>query len=168
MAKKKKQLTGLAAALVKAGKISDKQARKNQREQRREDRNLGEAEVAARKAKVVEEAARKAEAEQVAARQAARSASSEENRALVSAHKLEGWQGRRRWYYVRRDQRLSYFEVSDEVARLLREGQAVIVEGFDDAEGQHFLVKDPMAIGRIHVEDAAHVRFWNQAESRSA
>ena len=40
--KKKKQLTGLAAALVKSGHISDKDARKLTRDQRREDKALGQ------------------------------------------------------------------------------------------------------------------------------
>ena len=43
--RKKKQLTGLAAALVNAGKLDDKKARKLAREQKREDKKLSPEEL---------------------------------------------------------------------------------------------------------------------------
>lgn len=165
MAKRKKKLTGLAAALVQAGHLDDKKARKLAREKKREDKSLGAEEVAARKTAELEAAAERKAAELEAKETATVDAKRAEVRAQVRSQAATGWQGRRRWFYVRRDQRLSYFELSDEMARLMRGGQAAIVEGFDADEGQHFIVKDPLLIGRIRVEDASHVRFWNQAEA---
>lgn len=162
--RKKKQLTGLAAALVQAGHLDDKKARKLAREQKREDKSLGAEEVAARKAAELQAAAERKAAEQEAREAAEVGAKRAEVRALVRTEAASGWQGRRRWFYVRRDQRLSYFELSDEMARLMRGGQAAIVEGFDADEGHHFILKDPLLIGKVRVEDASHVRFWNQAE----
>lgn len=162
--RKKKQLTGLAAALVQAGHLDDKKARKLTREQKREDKTLGADEVAARKAAELQAAAERKAAELAAREEASVDAKRAEVRGMVRSEAASGWQGRRRWFYVRRDQRLSYFEFSDEMARLMRGGQAAIVEGFDADEGEHFVLKDPLLIGRIRVEDPSHVRFWNQAE----
>lgn len=162
--RKKKQLTGLAAALVQSGHLDDKKARKLTREQKREDKSVGVDEVAARKAADLQAAAERKAAE-LAGREAANlDEKRAEIRGMVRAEAASGWQGRRRWFYVRRDQRLSYLEFSDEMARLMRGGQAAIVEGFDEDEGQHFVLKDPLLIGRVRVEDPTHVRFWNQAD----
>ncbi|MBL4848640.1 MAG: DUF2058 family protein [Planctomycetes bacterium] len=160
--RKKKELSGLAAALVKAGHMDDKKARKLQRERKREDKGLGTEGVEARKAEeraaTEERSADRAEVE----RERERSTTSAEVQTLVRSEAESGWQGRRRWFYVRRDQRLSYFDLSDEVARLLRGGQIAIVEGFGSDEGSHFLLKDALLIGRVRAEDPTHVRFWNQ------
>ena len=52
---KKKQLTGMAAALAKAGVMNEKNARKAQREARREERQLGEDGVARKRAEELAE-----------------------------------------------------------------------------------------------------------------
>ena len=162
--KKKKELTGLAAALVNAGHMGDKQARKLQRENKRELKQVSPEELAAQKQELLAKAEARAQEAIQAKNAAARSGSSEVVRRAVRSEAAAGWEGRRRWFYVRRDQRLGFFDVSDEIARLLRSGQVAVVEGFEEDEGQHFLIKDPLLVGKVKVEDPSRVRFWNQAE----
>lgn len=162
--RKKKELTGLAAALVNAGHMGDKQARKLQRENKRELKQLSPEEIAAQKQEALAKAEARAHETMEQKNAAARTEASQALRRAVRSEAAAGWEGRRRWFYVRRDQRLSFFDVSDEIARLLRSGQVAVVEGFDEDEGQHFLLKDPLLVGKVKVEDPTRVRFWNQAE----
>lgn len=156
---KKKQLTGMAAALAKAGVMNEKNARKAQREARREERQLGEEGVARRRAEELAEIERKKD--EAAAAQRDESAKELEAKVaeLIEAHVVAGWQGRRRWFYLDGEQVLP-IEVSDEVARLLKEGQAAIVRAAE--EGKTLIVRDPDVLGRIAVTAKERLLFWNK------
>src|SRR5262245_51060693 len=117
-------LTGLAAALVKAGKLSEKDARETAREQRREDKALGREEVEAREAerKAAAEAARQVEARAARERELARVATEARERARLAIleHRHAGGDGGpRRWFFVARDGRVPFIECTDECGRLL-------------------------------------------------
>ena len=51
-------------------------------------------------------------------------------------------------------------EVSDEVARLLKEGQAAIVRA--EEEGKTLIVRDPDVLGRIAITSKERLLFWNK------
>src|SRR5262245_18733518 len=126
-------LTGLAAALVKAGKLSEKDARETAREKRREEKALGRDEVERLEAekKAAAEAARQAEARAARERELARVASESHERARLTIEENRhagGDGGPRRWFYVARDGRVPFVECTDECGRLLLDGKAGVVE----------------------------------------
>lgn len=161
-----KPLTGLAAALVKSGHLSEKAASKIQREQRREDKALGREGVEQRDLqKAAEAAARRAaeaEADRVRQAEVTDGASRERAARTVREAQLENTGGRRRWFFVARGGRIRFFEVDDTTARLLMDGEAGIVESVGEAKGEHTLVGGQRALGTLAGIDPELVRFWNR------
>lgn len=145
--KPKKPLTGLAAALVKAGALNEKDARNTLREQRREDKALGRDGVAARR-REQERAAREARA---------RAAHT------VAEHVHPGGGGGpRRWYFVTREGRVPFLEVSDECGRMLLDGKAGIVEACGRPGADHVVVAGEKHLVTLIGIDKELVRFWNR------
>lgn len=164
--KKGKSLTGLAAALVKSGHLSEKKAKRIQREQRRDDKSLGRDGVAEREAaKQVEIAARRA-AEAEAARERQRAledqATTERARRALSdgLEPISG--GRRRWYFVSRDRTVRFLDLSDTAAQMLRGGQAGIVESLGLVPDAYAVVSGERSLQTLVGIDPELVRFWNR------
>lgn len=162
----KPALTGMAAALAKAGIVSEKQARAAQREQRKEVRDLGADVVAAREAAEKAELARKLAAEAEARREAdAARVAAERREAVLKAIKdamIPGEGGQRRWFFVARDGRVPFLEVSDEAARALSDGRAGICELTEGGRTRHVLVGDEKRLQTIQGLDLELVRFWGR------
>ena len=176
--KKKKALTGLAAALVSSGHMKEKQARKVTREQRRDDKALGREGVAQReaeraqaeserKAKEAETNRQRAEQERVQAASQSEERGLEKARAIVREHH-EASRGRRRWFFVARDRRVLFLELSDAAAGMLVQGQAAIVESLGQAQGSHAVLVGEPNVERLSAVDPDCVRFYNRggAEER--
>lgn len=163
---KAKPLTGLAAALVKSGHLSEKKAKEISREKRREDKDLGRKGLEQREAELRQQAAaeRVAEAEAARLREAQRVSSETDDRARRAIrdnlHKAPG--GGRQWFYAVRDGRVLYMDVSDEVAGLLARGGAGITESLGQAPGEHAVVVGERALQTLIGIDKELVRFWNQ------
>jgi uncharacterized protein YaiL (DUF2058 family) len=168
----KPQLTGMAAALAKAGIVSEKQARAAQREQRKEARDLGEDVVAARDAAERAALAKRLEAEAEARRAADAAQVAAERRAAVlraiEDGRIPGEGGQRRWFFVARDGRVPFLEVSDDAARALSDGRAGICElpqpdgPASTARVRHVLVGDEKKLQTIQGLDLDLVRFWGR------
>ena len=105
----KKQLTGLAAALVKSGHLTEKKAREITRVERKEEKALGREGLAQREAEklAADEARRAAEAEAARVREQERAASGEAGRLqrVVRDRMVQGIHGARRFFFVARDGR---------------------------------------------------------------
>ena len=107
--KKSKPLTGLAAALVKSGHLSEKKAKTLARGQRREDKKLGRDGVALRQAEKQQAAAEERAAEAAAdrAREETRKATQADEGILRAIR--DGLNpssaGGRRWFFAARDGR---------------------------------------------------------------
>lgn len=163
--KPKKPLTGLAAALVKAGKLDEKDARKIVTEQRREDKALGRDAVEQREAekKAALEAQRAAEAE--AQRALAKDKDAQEKRERVERairdNVISGWGGNRRFFFVARSGRIPFFDVNIDVARALTDGKLGIVEAAGVIDDDHAIVEE-RALVTLHGVDPELVRFWNR------
>lgn len=65
---------------------------------------------------------------------------------VVRAEALRGTGGLRRWYFVARDGRVPFLEVSDEVARRLERGEVAIVEVPDQAREEFVIVPRRLAV----------------------
>lgn len=161
-------LTGLAAALVKSGHLKESEARAIVREQRRETKALGREGAEQREAerKAEAEARRAAEAEAARQRERARVAREAQERArrVVNDNKHPGSDGgSRRWFFVSRSGRVLFLEVTDEVARLLADGKAGIVEACDPGlPGSHVVVTGEKHLQTLLGIDKDLVRFWNR------
>ncbi|MGE0707462.1 MAG: DUF2058 family protein [Planctomycetota bacterium] len=165
--KKGKPLTGLAAALVKAGVMPEKQARGVAREQRKEAKELGEEGLAERRAAEQQALAQRAADAAEAERAALRAGEAEAAAQLIRDHAWSGYQGRRRWFFVERSGQVSFLDVNDEVTALLRDGQAAVVAGLDEDEGQTFVVKGADVLGKIALVARENILFWNGARDRA-
>lgn len=163
--KPKKPLTGLAAALVKAGKLDEKDARKLTAEQRREDKALGregvEQREAERQAALAAQRAAEAEAQRALAKGKEEQERSERVQRAVRDHLVSGWGGNRRFFFVARGGRIPFFDVSIEVARALSDGRLGIVEAGGVIEDEHAIVEE-RALVTLHGVDPELVRFWNR------
>jgi hypothetical protein len=164
--KKGKPLTGLAAALVKSGHLSEKKAKSLGRDQRREDKALGKDGIAQREAQkqATDEAARVAQAS--ADRERAASKTSDEAherlRRVVRDGMAHGAGGSRRWFFVARDGRILFMELADDVAGMLVSGSAGIVESLGEARDAHVVVAPERALTTLVGIDPEVVRFWNR------
>jgi hypothetical protein len=164
--KKGKPLTGLAAALVKSGHLSEKTAKKITREQRREDKALGREAVAEREAEKQRQAEAERAAEAAAARE--REAGKLADEALLRVHRLilskqlSGPGGGRRWFFAARDGRVLFLDLADDVAGLLANGGAGIVEGAGVGSAEHVVVAGETTLEALRAIDADLVRFWNK------
>jgi hypothetical protein len=170
MGKKNKQskapkLTGLAAALVKAGKLDEKKAKKLTREQRRDERKVGRDELERREAeKAAEaEARRVAEAEANRQRQAQRDGAAERDRAqrAVRDGLVRNLGGSTRWFFVARSGLVPFLEVDRDTSRQLQDGQAGIVESCGASPQPHAIV-NAKALNTLHTIEPDLVRFWNR------
>ncbi len=164
--KKAKALTGLAAALVKSGHLSEKKAKDLARGQRREDKTLGRKGMADREAEKQAQAVteREAEAARARARAEERKTTDTQDLALRSLrenlHQAPG--GGRRWFFAARDGRVIYMDLSDSVAGLLARGQAGIAETLGVAPTEHGVVTSERALVTLVGIDPEIVRFWNR------
>jgi len=171
--KKKGQLTGLAAALVKSGHLDEEKARKLAHEQRKqekaqlkEQKQLGKAKAAEREARAEAEAEARREAEAAAQRAKQRDqdaeATMERVRETIREAIFPGADGSRRWFFVTRDGRVPFLNVSQGAARLLDSGEAGIVESLGEADADHVVVESQRALMTLHNTDPELVRFWNR------
>lgn len=163
--KKGKPLTGLAAALVKSGHLSETKAKKLVREQRREERGLDPAERAQREAERRERLAAERAAETAAARERERERLTAE--ALARARRIvraggTTSPGPRRWYFVARDGRILFLDVSDDTAALLASGGAGIVEALEEGPEEHLILIGARDLESLRAIDPEAVRFWNR------
>ncbi len=168
--KKGKPLTGLAAALVKSGHLSEKKAKAISRDQRRGDKALGRKGVEEREEQQQQQAAaeRLIEAEAARARANQRASSETDERACRAIrdnlHKAPG--GGRQWFFAARDGRVLYMDVADQVAGLLARGEGGITESLSQAPGEHAVVVGGRALQTLVGIDKELVRFWNREEPR--
>lgn len=162
---KKKPLTGLAAALVKAGHLDEKSARKLVTEQRREDKAIGREGVAEREAQkeaeLVAKRAAEAEAQRALAREHEQSGARERIERAVRDGAIQGWTGNRRFFFVARSRRIPFLDVSIEVARALSDGQLGIVEAGGADPDEHVIVEE-RALTTLHTIDPELIRCWNR------
>lgn len=167
MAKKKKGggFGGLADAFVKGGVASDKEARKSRRERAGEDRELGRAGVDERERRRLAELNQAAEQEKERQRAlAAAQREGAEAEALVKTIRTHADTGRgpRRWFFVTRDGRIPFLEVSDGASRLLSDGHAGIVESLGAFTQPHVVVAGRQALERLDQAEPELIRFWNR------
>jgi len=159
------QLTGLAAALVKAGKLDEKKANKLTREQRRDDRKVGRDELDRRAAEkqAAAEASRTAEAAASRQRQAAHDTSATRERAgrAVRDDLVRNRGGNTRWFFITRSGLVPFLEVDRETSYLLQDGKAAIVESHGVTPEPHAIVAAKGA-NTLHTIDPEFVRFWNR------
>jgi uncharacterized protein YaiL (DUF2058 family) len=160
-------MQNLRDKLLKAGIVSEeqaKQAEKGQKKargtvkerertesaeekQRREAFALREAELAEERRK---EAAKKAEARMQSER-------AHRLRQLVEANRLREPPGEVNFHFVKRSGKVGRVAVSPETAKLLEEGAAAVVE--DPGQPEHAIVKSDAA-RRIYEVDPQAIRFW--------
>jgi hypothetical protein len=166
---KGKSLGGLADAFVKAGVASEKSARGARRERASEDRELGreglERRQAERERELAHRRAEEADRERTLAAQRREAGETERLRSLVAAH-AETARGPRRWFFVARDGRIPFVEVSDAVARQLADGHAGVVENPGEGADEHLVVAGRQALTAIEQAEPALVRFWNKDGGR--
>ncbi len=151
--------------LLKAGLVSEKQARQAAHAQRVDRKQQGRQGVEAER----EQRKHKVEAEQQAKRESDRARESArrervldretENRLrqTIASGRLEKTRGPRRFYFVTRDDRLPCLEVTDDVAQRLERGGAAITES---PEGEWSIVDGDTA-RRVAEIDPAWLRVWN-------
>ncbi len=158
--------------LIKKGLSDEKRARAATHEEKARQRRLGpeaaEAERREREEKAREEAElkraedRKREEE----RRHQHEQEAEQNRIpdlIRSGLVRDGGGGSRRFYFVTRENTISFLEVSDMAARNLAEGRYAIVEcGGIVARKDFCLVASVQASEIAHLEPE-RVRFWNQS-----
>jgi uncharacterized protein YaiL (DUF2058 family) len=147
----------LRDALLKAGKIDDKQKKRADRDQKVQQHQQQKQE------KKVEAAAPPEppplSPEEVAAEAAARRA--EKLKALISQGVVE-FSGRRRFFFVARNKEILFLQVSDVVGYQLEQGQAAIAEVTDSAE--HVVVTLDAAL-KVQTLDRDAVRFFNASRT---
>jgi len=81
-------------------------------------------------------------------------------REAIRAH-AELVRGGRRWYFVARDERVLFLDVSEAATKLLAEGRAGIVENVAGGAEEHVLVTSREALALALSLDPELVRFWN-------
>ena len=163
--KKGRSLTGLAAALVNSGHLSENKAKKLTREKRRDDKALGRDAVAGREAQEAVAAAGKRTAEAMADRErelARVGVEARERARRVVRENLVSTAGNRRWFFGARDGRILFVDVGDDVAGMLVSGGAGVVETLGEARDAHGVVGSPKALQTLVGIEAGLVRFWNR------
>lgn len=162
----KKQLTGLAAALVKSGHLKEKKAREIKRVERKEEKALGREGLAQREAEklAADEARRAAEAEAARVREQERAASGEAGRLqrVVRDRMVQGIHGARRFFFVARDGRVPYLDLDRDVAHGLIDGKLGIAESLGAVAAEH-VVLEVAGVNTLYASDPELVRFWNKA-----
>ena len=161
-------MTDLREQLLKAGLVSEKDAKRSSKDQAanrkkkgwRQDRKdrAGQAQVRDAALAQRRDAQRKMDLEKQDVRDA--QAREERLKRLASENRLgRAHGGHARWYYEGRDGMLGYLTPDDATLRLLEVGQAAIVQGEDHPSGK--LVSADIA-RKIAAEDIRWIRFWNQ------
>jgi uncharacterized protein YaiL (DUF2058 family) len=161
-------MQNLRDKLLKAGIVSEKQAKEAERDQRagtqrkhREREQAVSAEeqqrreaFAAREAELAEErrkeAAKKAEARMQSER-------AHRLRQLVDTHRIREAPGEVNFHFVKRSGKVGRLAISAETAKMLESGAAAVVE--DPGAPEHAVVPADAA-KRIHEVDAQAIRFW--------
>ena len=171
MAKKNKNrpskpIAGLADALLKAGLVDEQRAKKTLSEKNRAVRSLDRktlAEIETEKIAATEQA-RLAGKEAAREREAKKldSESLERAQRLIREHTKQG-RGNKQWFFVSRDGRTPYLELSDEIMRLLTDGAAGVVESLETVTESHVVVADAQALATLSEFDPELVRFWNRS-----
>ena len=167
-------LSGLAAALVQAGALSEGRAQALSRDKKREDRKQREERKSVGR-KGMKERDRRSDAEKAAHREVqaaadrAREVAKTSEQAIESAKKTirehrvrEGGRGPRRWFFVTRDGVIPYLNISDGLAQKLERGEAAIVESLGEARDPHVVVAGAGPLGTLHGLDPELIRFWNR------
>ncbi len=158
--------------LLKKGVISDKRARAVIHEEKARQKKLGPEAVEAERRAREEAAQRQAEArvradrEREEERQRRHEEELKTNRVpgLIRLGLVrDGGTGTRRFYFVTRENTVSYLEISDTAFRSLVEGRAAIVESSGVARLDFCLVAGEQA-AEIAKLDRECVRFWNAGE----
>ena len=153
--KKKKQAGGLMGELLKAGVVSEKQARGIRREHRDEVKKIKkeqglsgnhEAEEHKRQAqlKLVEEKQKREQARQ-------KQLHAEQNRrrleTLLRGRVAAG--GNRRFYFVRSDKVIDFVEADDSTVRQLGSKEAVIVQKLEPRAGDYWILPNTTKLHEI-------------------
>jgi uncharacterized protein YaiL (DUF2058 family) len=154
----------LREQLLKAGLVTEQQARQSAHNQRtdrkKQGREVVEAERQARREKVAAEqqAKREADRQREASRRTSAVDRETENRVrqIVTSGKLERTRGPRRFYFLTRDDRVPFVEIGDEVGARLERGQAAVAES---PEGELTLI-DGDSAKRVAELDPTWLRFW--------
>ena len=170
MAKKKKpsrELGGMAAAFVKSGLSDSKRATKVHHEHRVGSDTLSAKEKQELVAQREAEGRAQREAEAEASRQRAAQEIGEAERASTESlirehHDPSG--GRKRWFFIARDGRVPYVEVSDGSARALADGLAGIVESLGVVPAEHVVLKSRQALANLQEREPELIRFWNKEQ----
>lgn len=159
-------MSSLRDQLLKAGLVSQKQARQSQHQRRVKRKTEGregvEAERAAKRAelaaqKAAERAAAKARSAARNAETDARSLQNQINQIVKGGKARIDERGRRRFYFETRDERVVYLALGDADNEQLQSGQLAIVES---ASGKVSVV-DRATVARVAELDARWVRRWN-------
>lgn len=161
-------MSSLRDQLLKAGLVSQKQARQSKHRQRVERKQKGadgvEAERAARRAKA--EQAREQERAEARARSAdanavedARNLQNQISQIVAGGRTRLDHRGRRRFYFETRDGRVLYLALSDPENDKLQSGQLGIVE----SDAGKVSVVDRGTAERVAGLDARWIRCWNGA-----
>jgi uncharacterized protein YaiL (DUF2058 family) len=143
----------LRDALLKAGKIDDKQRKRADRDQKAQQHQQQKQEKKPEPTAPPEPPPRSPE--EVAAEAAARKA--EKVKALATQG-LVDWGGRRRFYFVARNKEVLFLQVSDVVGYQLEQGQAAIAEAGDN--GEHAVITLDAAL-KVQAIDRDALRFFN-------
>jgi uncharacterized protein YaiL (DUF2058 family) len=155
--------------LIKKGLADEKRARAVTHEDKARQKRLGpeavEAERKAREEEVRREAERKRveDRQRESGRRLQHQQDRESNRIpdLIRAGLVrEGAAGNRRFYFVTRENTISFLEVSDTASRNLADGRVGIVESGDVVRNDFSLVASEQVAEIAHL-DAGRVRFWN-------
>lgn len=169
-------MQNLRDKLLKAGKVNKKQARQvehNARQQRRSGQGPDPAQQAAeaeqRRQALYEEKLREQRERDRAleqARRAEREAHEQRLRVryIADHYGLRLRPGKRRWFFMGRDQRIHHLDVTPEEALNLEYGRHAVVERPDELDPDSFAVVPRETADLIWSIDDAYVRFYNRNE----
>ncbi len=161
-------MSNLRDQLLKAGLVSQKQAKQAAHSQRVERKELGEETIAEARARTEEEARQAAEEKRGAdrereerrrAEQAEQLRQEEATRAIVAGWIRDATAGNRRYYFLTDATHISYLDLSDQAVRRLNSGTAAIVETRGVVRGQ-FCVVDQAAAAILAKNHGERIRSW--------
>lgn len=164
-------MQNLRDKLLKAGKVTKKQRRKAEH-QNRQKRRKGKAETTQEgeerrqslyEAQLRDQRARDQALE--AQRRAEREAKERDLRVryIVDHYALRPRRGPQRWHYMGRDRVVRHLQLSDEEAHHLEHGRRAIVERPNARGDDAFAIVDDRTAELIWSIDDAYVRFYNRA-----
>ena len=161
-------MQNLRDKLLKAGLVTEKQAKESAREQkqasprahREREQQISEEERQRREAFAAREAELAEERRKEAAKQAEARMQSERAlrlRQLVETNRVREPPGEVNFHFVKRSGKIGRLAVSPETAKLLESGAAAVVE--DPGQPEHAVVPSEAA-KRIYEVDPQAIRFW--------